>query len=156
MEVIMKTTSKTLLAATAIVLGAAFVIPAFAQGPGYGMRSGMGYGPDNCPRFSDTTKGSAMPYKGMGYGRGRMGGGPGGGLGGGMGWMMRGDLNLTAEKVKDIFEGRIAMHGNDNVKVGEVKAADDGNFTVTIVTKDGSLVQTMTVNKDTGRPTPVR
>lgn len=146
----MKTTTKTILAASALVLGAAFVIPAFAQGPGYGMGFGPGSGMGNCPRFSDTTNDSSMPYRGMGYGMGR-----GYGMGG-PGWMMRGDLNLTVEKVKAIFEGRLAMHGNDNIKVGDVNAADDGNFTVTIVTKDGSLVQTLKVDKDTGRPTPVR
>ena len=140
----MKTTRKTLIAATAIVLGAAFVIPAFAQGPGYGM--GWGDRNGDCPRFDKSSSQTMTPGQGRGYGMRGMG------MGQGMGWMMRGDLNLTAEKVKDIFEGRIAMHGNDNITVGDVKASDDGNFTVTIVTKDGSLVQTLTVDKDTGRP----
>jgi hypothetical protein len=141
MEAIMKTTSKTLIAATAIVLGAAFVIPAFAQGPGYGM--GWGGRNGDCPWFGKTNSQTMTPGQGRGYGMRGMGMG---------GWMLRGDLNLTVEKVKDIFEGRIAMHGNDNIKVGEVKALEDGNFTVTIVTQDGSLVQTLTVDKDTGRP----
>ena len=147
----MKTTSKTLIAATAILLGAALVIPAFAQGPGYGRGGGGGFG--DCPRFSDSNSTPTGFYKGMGRGMGRGGFGHGG-LG--MGWMTRGDINLTEEKVKDIFEGKLAMRGNDNIKVGAVKTLDAGDFTVNIVTKDGSLVQTIRVDKDTGRPTPVR
>lgn len=97
---------------------------------------------------------AAQPYGG---GRGM---GPGMGMGPGAG--MRGDCPayseqtavdraLTVEKVKAILEGRLAWHGNERLKVGKVAEKDAKTITAEIVTVDGSLVQTLQVDKATGQ-----
>ena len=71
----------------------------------------------------------------------------------GMGFMgMRSDKPMTAERLKEIAEGLIAWRGNENLKVGEIKEKDEKTFSVVIVTKEGSLVDTIDVDKATGRP----
>jgi|GEM_PF-933410 len=168
-------TRKTLytsLAAAAVV--AVLAIPAFAQNA-----KTTDADTDNtwtCPRFEEMQKLGYGPGSGMGYGMrnggpgygmgyGMMSGGPrfshhrGYGHGFGLGFMGGGrwntDKDLSVEQVKDILEGKIAMHGNDNLKVGKVEAKDDNTAIAEIVTKDGSLVQRLEVNRDTGwmRPT---
>lgn len=69
---------------------------------------------------------------------------------------MRGDLELTADRTKEIIEGLIAWQGNENLKVGEIKELDDKTISATVVTKEGSLVQKVEIDRSTGRPKFVR
>ena len=57
----------------------------------------------------------------------------------GHGMMMMSDTPLTVERTKEILEGKLAMRGNPNIKLGEVTEVD-GKIKATIVTQDGSLV----------------
>ncbi|WP_135076610.1 hypothetical protein [Terasakiella sp. SH-1] len=101
--------------------------------------------------------------KGGEYGRMHRGDGHGMGLGmmGGhhMGRFMKDgnfDLELTPERVKEIMEGKLAWHGNDNLKVGDVSTDKDGNIIAKLVTKDNSLVETFTIDPKTGAKRPLR
>lgn len=125
---------------------ASYVLPGSMTGGGYGMGM-MGGGMMN----------RMMSHMmGQGYGGGMMGGGYGGmgmmGMGGSYGPCAseQGALDLTAENVKDILEGKIAMHGNQNLKVGKVAKKDDDTYTAEIVTKDGSLFQRLEIGRKTG------
>lgn len=62
------------------------------------------------------------------------------------------DRKLTSDQVRDIVEGRLAMRGNANLKVGRVAAKEEGVVTVDIVTKTGALVTTQEVSTRTGLP----
>lgn len=142
---------KKALKATAIVaalaLGtAALTSPTFA-GPGghSGQGNSGGYGM-NSGQFGPGMMG--------GYGRGMMGG-PG----------AQGDCHfnqaslskdLTVEGVTKFLDQRLSYMGNDRLKVGEVTAKDDGTIIAEIVTVDGSLVQKMEFDRNTGHPRPVR
>ena len=68
---------------------------------------------------------------------------------------MRGnaDKDLSVDQVRDIVEGRLAMMGNTNLKVGGVSESDADKVIVDIVTQEDSLVQTMEISTRTGRPT---
>lgn len=93
------------------------------------------------------------------------GGGPGTsmGMGPGMGMMGMGgdcpaysaqtavDRKLTVAKVKAILEGHLAWHGNERLKVGKVAEKDGRTIAAEIVTVDGSLVQTLEIDKATGQ-----
>lgn len=54
---------------------------------------------------------------------------------------------LSADQAKSLVEQHIS--GNPNLKAGKV-TEKDGNYEVDIVTKDGSLVDKVQVNKQTG------
>ena len=58
--------------------------------------------------------------------------------------------DLTPAQVRHMFEHRLEMQGNPNVKVGDVAEADEDTVTVDIVTQDGSLVQRFAVDRHTG------
>jgi hypothetical protein len=105
--------------------------PGYGQGMGPGMGSGMGPG----------MMGGMMGGYGGGYGH--MGFGPGAGFSG---------EPLTPEKVRTLLEARLIMHGGDNLKVGKVEAKDADTITAEIVTKDGSLVETLTIPAKGGAP----
>jgi hypothetical protein len=62
------------------------------------------------------------------------------------------DRKLTSDQVRDIIEGRLAMRGNANLKVGKVAAKEEGVVTVEIVTKTGALVTTQEISTRTGLP----
>jgi len=59
------------------------------------------------------------------------------------------DRNLTADRVRDIIAGRLAVSPEQNLKVGKV-SEKDGVIDVQIVTKDGSLVKTQSISAKTG------
>ena len=61
------------------------------------------------------------------------------------------DLNLDADGVKKIIEGRLARHGNDRLKVGKVVIKDDKTIIAEIVTVDDSLVSKLEFDRKTGR-----
>lgn len=125
--------AKTLIAGAAIV--AATASAAYAFGPG----RGQGFGPCGGGQagFSDGMPGPMM----------------------GGGWGGRGaniDRQLTADDVRAIVTGRLAMSGNKRLKVGQVQEKDADTVTAEIVTVDNSLVRRMEVNRHTGRSTPVQ
>lgn len=62
------------------------------------------------------------------------------------------DRHLTADQVRDIVAGRLALADNPNLKVGKVTAKEDGVVAVDIVTKTGALVTTREVSTKTGGP----
>ncbi|MBW2058073.1 MAG: hypothetical protein JRJ26_11310 [Deltaproteobacteria bacterium] len=121
------------------------------MGPGYGMGPGMmgrrGYG-----------MGPGMMGRGYGMGPGMMG--PGYGMGPGMmgpGMMGRGygpegrqpEKPMGEKDAKRILENYLNSLRNPNLKLGRVE--DKGNvFEAEIVTKDGSLVDKILVDKNTG------
>ncbi len=52
---------------------------------------------------------------------------------------------LTLDRAKEFIEGHLAMRGNPNIKLGEIKEKD-GLFVATITTKKGSLVNEITID----------
>ena len=153
-----------------LFMGLAFCgVQAMAQtesdnpGPGYGPG---GYG--LCPWCGQYTG----PHGWYGMGPGMMGGygygmGPGmmGGYGYGMGpWMMgpgygygpgygqpygQSQKPLDKDQAKQEAEDYLKATRNPNLKIGEVQEKGS-DYEVNIVTKDGSLVSKLLVNKDTG------
>ncbi|MCT8971851.1 hypothetical protein [Microbaculum marinisediminis] len=121
------------------------------MGPGMmggGMMGGGGYGPG--------MRGQGMMGQGM-MGGGMMGPGmmDGGMMGGGMMGWGPGVLRplpeaLSADDVRQMMERRLAWSRNPNLKVGAVEAKDDDTIEATVVTQDGSLVQTFKVDRSTG------
>jgi hypothetical protein len=82
-------------------------------------------------------------HRGRGMGRCMMG----------RGGMMAPNLNqgqpLTKEQAKQLLENYVAYSNNPNLKLGAI--SDKGDvFEATVVTKDGSLVETIQVDKKTG------
>jgi len=99
------------------------------MGPGYGRGYGYGYGP-------------GMHHRGMGPGMM----GPGYGYGSPY---RQPQEPLTKEGAKAQVEDYLKSSRNPNLKVGGIE--DKGPvFEVEIVTKDGSLVDKLAVNKETG------
>ncbi len=146
----MKRSLIALAAATAIGT-AAFAFAASAHSDSVG-RGGWGPG---------AMMGSGM----MGHGAGMMG------YGAGMGpAMMGGDYDdmpcanlaatngepLTLDGARQVAERRLEWYGNDRLKLGKVEAKDDDSFVAEIVTVDGSLVDTLRIDRKTGFMVPVR
>ena len=129
---------KTTALVAAMTLGAALLAtgPTSAHGPsvqgsrgGYGMMGHMGSGM-------------------MGYGAGGQGGCPF--------HQAAFTEELTVESVTKFLEQRLSHMGNERLKVGEVTTKDDETIVAEIVTVDGSLVQKLEFDRDTGRQHPVR
>lgn len=141
---------KTLIltaAAAAIAIGTAAFLPAYAQGPGYGMGQGMmGQG-------MGQGMGPGMMHQGMGMGPGMMGPGQQAfGPGNCPGLAAAQGQETTVDSVTKFLESRLAHWGNERLKLGKVEATDDKTITGEIVTKDGSLVQKFAFDKTTGWP----
>lgn len=150
------------------------IAPGQGYGPGYGMGSCQGYGPGygtgpgmmSPGMMGHGMMGSGMSGPGMmGPGQG-YGPGPGYGMGPGMmrpgmgdqgmmgpnsGRVVTPTKDLSAADVRHFFEHRLEMHGNQHLKIGEVKEADDDTIVADIVTQDGSLVQRLKVDRHTGQ-----
>lgn len=108
-----------------------------------------------------TSSAQMGPRGGGGYYCPYMGGGPGTqrGQGGQGGWycpwggsqggppVAKPGQSLTADQARAMVEQHIS--GNPNLKAGKV-TEKDGAYEVQIVTKDGSLVDKIQVNKQTG------
>jgi hypothetical protein len=60
------------------------------------------------------------------------------------------DQNLSADDVRARIERGLKWHGNERLKVGEVKELDDDTIVAEIVTLDDSLVERLEVNRRTG------
>jgi hypothetical protein len=147
-------------------------------GRGYGgdmMRGPMGpqYGPGYDEGYRQQGDDWYCPWCGGGYGQGRMhrgygrGMGPGmmhrgydRGWGGGPGMMGPGygrdtrryggrPLPLEKDQARLLVENYLRNRRNPNLKVGDI-SDKDGVFEATIVTKDGSLVDKLEVDKETG------
>lgn len=128
---------------SALALGALLLAGvALAHGPERGSQNGMGY------------NGNHMMGSGM-MGGGMMGGSMmkyGGGYRGGVPCPANTSLEgpLTVDQVKSILENRLAMHGNDRLKIGSVTEKDDTTIIAEIITVDGSLVEKLAFNRQTG------
>ena len=139
------------LTIAAIVIGPALGHPSGygmmgGYGPGYMMGPGMmgGYGPGYM-------MGPGMMGYGGGYGPGWMMRGYRGGYGPGP-YGSQGDLNLTADQVKDYLAQMIR---NPNLKVGDVKERDADTIVADIVTKDkNALVQRLVFDRHNGSVQP--
>ena len=57
------------------------------------------------------------------------------------------DKEFTADQVRTLSEAKLIMKGNPNVRVDEVKPTDTG-YSVTIVTRDNSLVEELQLAKN--------
>lgn len=57
------------------------------------------------------------------------------------------DKEFTADQVRTLSEAKLIMQGNPNVRVDEVKPTDTG-YSVTIVTRDNSLVEELQLAKN--------
>jgi hypothetical protein len=152
-----KTMKRSVIAtAAAVAVSGAVAVTAFtadAHGPRWGGQ-GAAYG------------GPCAMDQGGGYGRGMMGNSPRGGYGHygqhkgygpQMGWGNQTlAKELTVDDVKAFFEQRMAWRGNPNVKLGGVTEKDANTIVAEIVTKEGSLVQRVEIDRKTGRHTPVQ
>lgn len=108
-----------------------------------------------------------MKHKGAGMmgGIGWGAGGKGAGMQG-LGFGNQGDCpfgqnaafapDVTVDSVKKFLDQRLDRMNNDRLKVGEVKKTGDDTIVAEIVTKDGSLVQKLQFDTETGRPTPIK
>lgn len=112
--------------------------------------------------------GPGMMGPGMmwGYGRnpgyGRMYGPGYGMMGPGMMWdgqqrcSNNANRNLSTADVKRNLERWLAIRGNDRLKVGEIKEADNDSIKATIVTKkENAIVQKFSIDKRTGFTRPI-
>ncbi len=135
---------KTTALVAALALGAVYAAgPAIAHGSG-----GQGTG------------GGMMGHMGGGM-MGHMGGGMMGSGSGGHGDCPSAQKaafgqDMTVESVTKFLEQRLNHMGNDRLKVGEIKATDDKTIVAEIVTQDGSLVQKLQFDRETGRHFPIR
>jgi hypothetical protein len=99
--------------------------------------------------------GSMMGYGmwGGGYGHGPGHGIWGGGYGHGPGHgqsAIQADKDLSVDDVRARIERSLKWHGNERLKVGEVKELDDDTIVAEIVTQDDSLVDRFKVDRHTG------
>lgn len=62
---------------------------------------------------------------------------------------------LSTDDVRLMMEQRLAWQGNPNIKLGEIEEADNNRITAEIVTQDGSLVQKLEIDRQTGYIMPV-
>ncbi len=123
---------------TVSVVASAIAHDPDSQGSGQGQMPMMGHqgmmGQGHMPMMGQGMMGQ-MPMMG-GYGYGQM-------------QPLRRDL--TADEVKHMMEHRVDWAGNPNLKVGKVTEKDADTIVSEIVTKDGSLVQEIEVDRHTGR-----
>ena len=133
-------------------MGPGMMGPGYGMGPGNGM---MGYGMGQ----GQMGPGMMGPTMGYGMGQGQMGPGMMGpmmGYGMGPGMMQPLRQDLTAADVKHMMGHRLAWNGNPNLKLGKVEEKDDDTIVAEIVTKDGSVVQSLEVNRHTGWMRPAQ
>ncbi len=135
-----------------LVIGTA----AFALAQSYGPRpyvqraqaygSGWGHGPMHMGPMMGPGYGMGPGMMGRGFGPGAAGFTP-------PCWQAAGFTQtgqpLTKDSATQILQSYVARTGNPNLKLGEVTETDTA-FEGKIVTKDGSLVQNLVVDKATG------
>jgi len=125
----MKSKMKLTGLALAGVLAVSAATSAFAHSPGT-----PGTGQGQMPMMGQGMMGH-MPMMG-GYDHGQM-------------QPLRRDLNT--DEVKHMMEHRVDWAGNPNLKVGKVTEIDADTIVAEIVTKDGSLVRKLNIDRHTGR-----
>ena len=106
--------------------------PSYGAAPCPGMRAGMGPGMMMDPGMMG---GHGMMDHGM-MGRGKS--------------AIQADKDLSADDVRGRLERSLKWHGNERLKVGEVKELDDDTIVAEIVTLDDSLVDRFKVDRHTG------
>ncbi len=126
--------------------------------------SDEGYGPPEgnwrCPWCGGDGRGRMHRGQGRGMGPGMMHRGYDRGWGGGPGMMGPGSGRenrryggqpepLNKDQARLLVENYLRNRRNPNLKVGDI-SDNDGVFEATIVTKDGSLVDQLEVDKETG------
>ena len=57
---------------------------------------------------------------------------------------------LSIQRVESMLEGVLSWHGNERLRVGELRPTDLGEILADIETKDGSLVQRLAIDRRTG------
>jgi hypothetical protein len=150
---------KTLLLATMaiLVLGLGLGIGYAHMGSGYGYGSSPGQNYNYCPyggyySGSGYGMGHGMMGPGYGMGPGMMGPGYGYGYGPQYGYGQQygqPSKPLSEDQARQEVENYLSSTRNPNLKMGKIE--DKGNdYEVNIETKDGSLVNKILVNKDTG------
>jgi hypothetical protein len=133
------------------------VTQAYAQmGPGMmgpGPRWGQGYGPPQqggwyCPYCGSWHGEGWGGMMGRGMGPGMMGPGYGPGYGYGSQYQQP-QKPLDKDQAEKLMENYLHSMRNPNLKLGNIEGKD-GGYEAEIVTKDGSLVDKVFVDKDTG------
>ncbi len=119
-------------------------------GPGYGMGSGMmgqGYN-------SGYGMGQGMMGSGNGMGQGMMGSGNGYGQQNGpqygRQYQQPRQTPLDRNQAKQEVENYLRSRKNPNLQLGKIEEKGNG-YQINIITKDGSLVDKIMVDKNTGR-----
>ncbi len=144
--------------------GSGFEAPSYGTAPCPGMKANMdpgmmmGHGMMGHGMMGPGMMGPGMMVPGMmGPGtmaHGMMGHGVwGGGYGHGSAYgksAIQPDKDLSADDVRARIERSLRWHGNERLKVGEVKELDDDTIVVEIVTLDDSLVDRLEVDRHTG------
>jgi hypothetical protein len=77
--------------------------------------------------------------------------GPGYGMGHGYGMHQALPRDLTTDEVRHMLGHQLEWQGNPNLKLGKVEEKDEDTIVAEIVTKDGSLVDRLEVDRHTGR-----
>ena len=67
-----------------------------------------------------------------------------------LGWPIAVPRALTLEEVQEALERLLRQTNNPNIKLGLVEQADDESFRATVVTQEGSLVQTLSIDRFSG------
>jgi|GEM_PF-649319 len=120
--------------------------PYVQRAQAYGGGWGWGHGPMHMGPMMGPGYGMGPGMMGPGYGPGAAGFTP-------PCWQAAGYTRvgqpLTKEIATQILQSYVARTGNPNLKLGEVTETDT-TFEGKIVTKDGSLVQNLVVDKATG------
>ena len=125
---------------TALAVAAAFAMALIAAAPSVAHESEA-----HDDDFAAFNMGSGMMgHGGMGYGMGR-----------GLtpcSQNVRADMDrdLSVKDVTEMLQFRLDRWDNDRLKVGKVVEQDDDTIIAEIVTKDGSLVDRLAIDRDTG------
>ncbi len=159
---------KTRSSLSALVLAVGIVtcgaVPAFAHEPGqsggdqpFGWHQGWHMGPMMGEGQTPMMGQGQMPMMGSGQ-MPMMGSGQTPMMGQGMspGMMQPLAKDLSASDVQHMIEHRLAWQGNPNLKVGKVEEKDDHTIVAEIVTKEGSLVQRLEVDRHRGSMRPIQ
>ncbi|KZD06208.1 hypothetical protein [Oceanibaculum pacificum] len=115
-------------------------------GNGYAMPGPMMHGYDDRGTYGmrgDGAMGPGMMHPGM-MGSGMMGQGMIYGMPG------RYDQEITPDQVREMLQRRLDWHGNPRLKLGEIKPTEHGEILADIVTREGSLVQRLAIDRRTG------
>jgi hypothetical protein len=154
----MKRTFLLMMVLAFVLMGSGWVV-AQQQGQDYGQNYNRDYGPRGQGWFCPWCGGRSGRGSGMGPGGMQGWGGQGFGRGPGMmhdGWG-RGQYGpygnqepmqpLSKNTARDLAENYVA--GNPNLKIGDV-VEEDNTYIASIVTKDGSLVEKLIIDKRSG------